>query len=280
MTRRLPEHLVDPISADYIAWCERENTPANTIKRRRAVLRSVGNAGVATREEIEAWWTTQRHLKDSSRANALAVLRSFYTWCQVWEHRVDNPTVRIKSPKADEGAPKPYSAAELHKILAGIAQHSDRYREPLRRAALLGAWGGLRIEETTTLDWSEIDPETRRARVTGKGRKTRVVKFSTKLIEELLPVPDGGGNVVTGRPRAWSVDHLGRLMNNAIRDAGVDGTYHRLRHRYGSVGYQRTKDPKALAEMMGHASVSTTLKFYAAAGSEAADNIADAVVDD
>lgn len=271
--------LEDPIAAAYIDWCERERVAANTIRRRRSVLRAVGNPGTATREEIEAWWASRATLpdgeprKDTTRANELACLRSFYKWAAVWEHRVDDPTVRLLPPKASRGAPKPFNRRELDLVLAQVTGEP-----PLRRAVLLGVWAGLRISEAARLEWPDIDVDSRRARVTGKGGKTRIVSFSARLIDELLP--DTGGNVVTGLARGWSSDTLGRKINAAIAAAGVDGTFHKLRHRYGSIAYQRTKDPKALADQMGHASVATTMTFYAAAADEAADAIADAVVDD
>lgn len=265
--------LNDPVSAAWISWCEKERVPENTTRRRRTVLRSVGNAGVATRDEIEEWWTTRRHLKDTSRANDLAVLRAFYTWCQIWEYRTDNPTVRLTPPRAPSGAPRPVNRRELDQVLAHVAEDL-----PMRRAVLLGVWAGLRVSEAASLDWTDIDTDNRRARVTGKGRKTRIVSFSSRLLDELLP--DTGGNVVTGRDRAWASGTLGKKVNAAIRAAGVDATFHKLRHRYGSVAYQRTKDPKALADQMGHASVATTMSFYAAAADEAGQAIADAVSDD
>lgn len=276
MTRTAVD-LVDPISAEYLAWCVAERVPENTIRRRRAVLRSVGNAGVATREEVEEWWTTRRHLKATTRANDLAILRIFYKWCAIWEHRPDNPTVRLRAPKSAGGAPKPITGAELARILEHVADQPQ-----LRRAVLLGAWAGLRISEAARLSWSDVDVDQRSALVLGKGGKTRRVSLSTRLLEELGAYAGAPlqGNVVTGGSTGWAPGTLGRKVNGAIAKAGVDGTYHKLRHRYGSVAYQRTKDPKALAEQMGHASVSTTMGFYAAAADEAGQLIADAVADD
>lgn len=276
---RLP--LTDPLAIKYLDWCEKERAPANTVRRRRTVLRSLGNAGTATREEVEAWWNGRRHLAATSRACDLACLRSFYTWCQVWEHREDNPTVRLKPPKAGTGAPEPTTRRELDALLRHLdvlAEAGNDDAPLIRRAVLLAAWAGLRREEAANLGWVHIDPETRRARVTGKGQKTRLVVFSEKLLTELGD--DHGGNVVTGDHRAWAADTLGRKVNAAMKAAGAAGTMHKLRHRYGSVAYQRTKDPKALATQMGHASVATTMEFYAAAADEAAAAIADAVVDD
>lgn len=265
--------LVDAAAAAYIDWSIRENVPENTIRRRRTVLRSVGNAGTATREEIEAWWRTRGHLMDSSRANDLAVLRAFMRWCQTWEHRIDDPTARIRMPKPPTGAPKPTNRREFDQILTHLADDP-----PLRRAVLLGAGAGLRVAEAAALEWPDIDVDTRTARAAGKGRKTRIVPFTAKLIDELLP--DHGGNVVTGRDRAWSAGYLGTKVNAAIRAAGVDCTFHKLRHRYGSLTYQRTKDPNAVAAALGHASVSTTMKFYAAVADDDLRAVGEAATED
>lgn len=272
--------LTDPTATAYIAWCEQERVPPNTIRRRRTVLRAVGNPGTATREELEEWWASRGILDtgkpraETSRANELAVLRSFYRWCQVWEHRTDDPTVRLTPPRPGDSVPKPTTRGELDRVLDYLREHDQ---PALRRAVLLGAWAGLRRAEAALLRWPDIDPETHHARVTGKGRKTRIVTFSTKLIDELLP--DTGGNVVTGTDRTWSPDTLGAKVNAAIKAAGVDGTFHKLRHRYGSIAYQRNKDPIALAKLMGHASAATTMKYYAAAADDAAQAIADSVID-
>lgn len=277
MTRHAAE-LSDPIAAEYIAWCIAENMPANTIRRRRAALRSVGNAGEASRAEIEAWWATRRHLKDSSRANDLAILRSFYRWCQIWEHRIDDPTLRLPSPKPEVGAPRPVTSRDLTRLRAHLESLPPGEGLPLLRAVLLAAGAGLRREEAARLHWSDVDPDTRQARIHGKGRKIRYVSLSAKLITQLSPITDG--NVVTGKDKGWAPDTLGRKVNAAMRAAGIDGTYHKLRHHYGSIGYQRMKDPRALADQMGHASVATTMKFYAAAADDAGRAIADAVAAD
>jgi integrase/recombinase XerD len=276
------QDLVDPIAAAYLAWCERERHPENTIRRRRTVLRAVGNPGTATREQIEAWWDNRLVLPnglpraDTTRANELAILRSFYTWCQIWEHRSDNPTVRLQSPRVGQGVPRPATRKEFDDVLAFL-ELLPTDGPALRRAVLLGTWAGLRISEAAALSWPDIDLDTRQARVVGKGRKTRLVTFSAKLLDELGPAH--AGNVVTGRAKGWATTTLGRKVNAAIHAAGPDITFHKLRHRYGSTAYQRTKDPKALANQMGHASVATTMSFYAAAADDAARAIADAVSD-
>jgi integrase len=269
--------LPDPLAQAFLSWCEHDRSEsAHTLRRRRAVLRSLIATGAhpstATVDQVEAWWLTRTHLEDGTRSNDLVLLRGFYRWASLFEHRLDDPTRRLQRPHAQQGAPKPVNGPDFQRILAGVADDA-----PARRAVLLCTWGGLRRAEAAGLDWPDIDPDTRVARVVGKGRKVRHVPFAQRLIDELLP--DNGGNVITGTDVRWTADWVGRRTNRAIRAAGVDATMHKLRHRYGSIAYQRTKDPKALAELMGHASVDTTMRFYAAAADDAALAIADAVTE-
>lgn len=277
MTRGHPE-LADPIALEYLAWCAQQGEPPNTIRRRRAVLRAVGSPGSITRDEMEAWWVSRSHLAKTSRGNELAILRTFYGWAEAFDRRIDNPTARLKRPRVSVGAPLPATTREFDRILAHLADLPKRGPQ-LRRAVLLGTWAGLRVSEAAGLGWSDIDVDLRRARVTGKGGKVRTVSLSRRLLDDLGDEHDG--NVVTGHATSWSGNTLGKYVNAEIHAAvGPHVTFHKLRHRYGSLGYQRTKDPKALAEQMGHASVDTTMRFYAAAADEAAQQIADAVAGD
>lgn len=259
----------DRLSNAWLAHLAADHAPANTVKARARVLRSVGNAGAATREEIEAWWVSRADLSPATRSNDLACLRSFYRWCVRWEHRADDPTLRLDAPKVPNGLPRPMSRSDLHRLL-------DRLPEDLRRAVCLGAYAGLRVSEAARLMWPDVDAEACRARIeNSKGGKSRLVALSPVLIDALLP--DTGANVVTGDERVYTAATLQRRVNRAIQSNGVDATFHALRHRYGTLAYQATGDLIAVGRQMGHSSPVTTA-VYAAASDEVADRIAAAVV--
>jgi integrase len=257
------------LHAQYISWCERQGVPPNTIARRLATFRSLGNPGTATREQVEAWWDSRADRAHATRANDLANLRTFYKWCQRWEHRADDPTLRLDAPKVPRGLPRPMSRADLHRLLAALTPD-------LRRAVALGAYAGLRVSEAAALHWADVDAETHVLRVhESKGGKSRVVRISPILVDELLP--DTGGNVVTGNADAYTAASLQRKVNRAIRAAGVDATFHQLRHRYGTVAYQATGDLIGVGKQMGHSSPVTTA-VYAQASDDIFERIAQAVV--
>ena len=255
-------------SDDWIAHLTQERRPANTVATARRVMRSLPNASDATREDVEAWWASRAHLSPATRSNDLAILRTFYAWCRRWEHRDDDPTARLDAPKVDKGLPRPLSRADLHRLLAVLP-------DDLRRAVALGAYAGLRVSEVAALHWHDVDLEARRARILhGKGGKSRLVALGAVLIDQILP--DTGGNVVTGTKQSMSAATLQRRINRAIHRAGIDATFHQLRHRYGTLAYQATRDLVAVGRQMGHSSPVTTV-IYAAASDDTADIIAEAV---
>lgn len=258
--------LADALSLAWLAHCETERLPVNTVARRRAVLTSVATAGTASREDIEAWWQTRTHLAPATRSNDLANLRSFYRWCVIWEHRDDDPTRRITAPKVPKGLPRPISRADLNLILRTVTPD-------LRRAVALGAYGGLRVSEAAALDWRDVDLETNRIRVLGKGGKTRLTGLPPLLLDAILPMVDG--NVVTAGGTPYTAASLQRRVNRAIQAAGVDATFHMLRHRFATVALSAA-NLLAVSRAMGHASPATTA-IYAATSDTDLDLIGEAV---
>lgn len=260
----------DRLSLAWLEWlrAERDVAPA-TVKARERALRSLGNAGTATREEVEEWWETRRHLSRATRNADLSHLRVFYAWCRTWDHRTDDPTARIRAPKMPKGLPRPVSRADFLRLL-------DQLEPNMRRAVCLGGWAGLRISETAVLDWSDVDEDAHRIRVEdSKGGKTRVVGAHAVLLDSLLP--NTGGNVVTAGGKPYSVDVLSRRVNRAIRRAGVDATYHQLRHRFATIALAETGNLLAVSRALGHSSPATTA-VYAELADTDLDRIAAAVV--
>lgn len=262
---------MDDLSQQHVDWLRRQNDRSpKTVESRVRVLSSLPNAGAATREEVEAWWESRAHLSTGTRAVDLSHLRGFYQWCQVFDHRADDPSIRIRAPRVQNRIPKKASRADVETLLG-----SDLAPD-LRRAFLLGCYAGLRVAEAAALDWADVDTDACTITVReGKGGKSRVVDVSPLLVD--LLGGRGTGNVVSGGPSAYTASRLQRRLNRAIKAAGLTITTHALRHRWGMVAYQATGDLLAVGEMMGHASVNTT-KIYAQASSDVKKKIASAVM--
>jgi integrase len=265
-TKSIP--LTDPLSLAWIQWCRNEGKPVTTTAARIRALRCLGNAGVATREDVEAWWLTRAHLGAATRHSDLAHLRSFYRWCKRWEYRDDDPTVRLDSPRVDSGLPRPMTREDLRKALDQL------YCPDIRRAVCLGAYAGLRISEAAALDWSDVDLENRQIRVIrSKGGKSRRIPMGPELLDALLP--NTGGNVVSGG-EAYSTSRLARRVREAFKALGVHATFHQLRHRYATIAYEASGDILTVSRLLGHANLNTT-QIYVRTRDDVAEAIARAV---
>lgn len=262
---------MDALSAEHIDWLTRQNDRAdNTIASRARVLRSIATAATATREEVEAWWESRSHLATGTRSVDLSHLRDFYRWCQAYDHRADDPTVRIRPPRVENAIHTKISNDELTELITALPAD-------LARAVRLGALAGFRVSESAALDWSDVDTSddvliVRRS----KGGKSRAVPVAPELIRLIGP-PLPSGNVVTHGGKIYGAQQLQRRLNRAMRAHGCDFTSHDLRHRWGIAAYRSVQDLLAVGEMMGHASVNTT-KIYASADSTAKRKIASAVM--
>jgi integrase len=261
---------MDGLSGQHLEWLERQNTKSrNTIASRARVLRSVGNAATATPEDLDAWWEARAHLARGTRAVDLAHLRAFYRWCALYDHRLDDPSRRLEAPHVGNRIPRRARAHELAQLL-------DALPDDLRRAALLGAYAGMRVSEAAALDWADVDGDENTITIRASKRDgSRVVDVSPMLVDMLgTPVT---GNVVTAGGEPYAAARLQRKLNRAIKATGLDLTTHSLRHRWGVAAYQASGDLLAVSEMMGHSSVNTT-KIYAAASSDVKKKIAAAVM--
>ncbi|GAB3988940.1 tyrosine-type recombinase/integrase [Nocardioides marmoraquaticus] len=246
----------------------------NSIRRYRTVLRSLAlehHPLTATTTDLEHWWAGRTQLSKASRANELAVLRSFYSWATRFDHRVDDPTRRLDFPKLERRVPRPIGQTQLDQLLGELTtDHLD-----LRRAFAIGAYAGLRVSEVAALDWTNFDLDARRIYVFGKGAKERVFGLSPVLLDKLLPVVRG--NVVTAGGRAYTADQLQRRINRFMDRAGIDNTFHDLRKRAATLAMARVPDPQAVAEAFGWANLQTA-QHYRVVGSQVLDDIAAAVV--
>lgn len=262
---------MDDLSAQHIEFLKRRRTKStNTIASRTRVLRSVASAATVTREELEVWWDLRAHLAPGTRAVDLAHLRAFYKWAAMYDHRVDDPSVRLEAPRVPNRIPKRVKRDELEQLLVAVPID-------LRRAVMLGVAAGLRISESAALDWDDVDDDEDLITVrASKGDKTRVVPVSPVLIDRIGPRVRG--NVLTAGGPQPSASGLQRRLNRAIKAAGLNITTHSLRHRFGMHAYQASDgDILAVAEMMGHESINTT-KIYAAAAGDVKRKIAAAVM--
>jgi integrase/recombinase XerC len=269
--------------ADFLRHLERErNASPNTIRAYGEDLRQFtdyleGALGRPTRPEdadhvlIRGFLAQlhQRGLKKSSSARKLAGLRTFFRYlCR--EGRLErNPARALLSPRLEKRIPAPLEEEQVQALLdvPGDDVASVRARAILE---LLYATG-TRCAELVGLDVGEVDLDARMIRVLGKGRKERIVLFGTRAREALrawLPVRAGL------RPKSDAVflnQRGGRLTDRSVRALvslrvkqvalARRCSPHTLRHSFATHLLSRGADLRAIQELLGHASLSTTQRY-------------------
>jgi integrase/recombinase XerC len=220
-------------------------------------------------------------LAPRSIAIALAAWRGLYRWWGQQGRVAANPVDGLRPPKAPKPLPKALSvqqavALAAHPGLAGEGPHAAALaaRDHAIGELLYGA--GLRIGEVLGLDvqgsataagW--IDPDEATAHVLGKGRKRRSVPVGTAAIAALRawltlrPTLAAAGEAalfVSQRGTRLSPNQLRLRLAQQAQQAGLPTKVHphMLRHSYASHLLQSSGDLRAVQELLGHASISTT----------------------
>ena len=214
---------------------------------------------------------TAEGLAESTLARKLASLRSFFRYLNREGLVRGNPAKVLPSPTLRERLPGAMSVDETFRLLDGAGLSG---KSPLRDQALLELLysSGLRVSELTGLDLGSLDLPGGVVRVAGKGRKERVVPFGSKAalalsryINEERRGPAGADdplflNLRGGRLTSRSVH---RLLAALCRRQGWTKAIspHQLRHSFATHLLGGGADLRAIQEMLGHKSLSTTQRY-------------------
>ncbi len=208
-----------------------------------------------------------RGLDGRSLARMLSAWRGFYGYLARDHGCRHNPCVGIRAPKSAKRLPHALSPDEARQLVEIDAD------DPLamRDKAILELFysSGLRLAELTGLAPADINFADATVRVTGKGGKTRIVPVGSHAVKALRawlderaairPI-DGDALFVTlqGRrlgPRAIQT----RVQQRALKQGVAARVHpHMLRHSFASHVLQSSSDLRAVQEMLGHSSISTT----------------------
>lgn len=240
-------------------------------------------------------WLYDRRLQKASVARKLAALRSFFKFCVRERIVKQNPARLVSTPKLPKRVPPILTPEEMSNFLDGLlkgttsskrARRSGEPRSqrdikliPKRDRAILELLyaSGLRVSELVGLDLGAIDKPGQMLRVLGKGRKERVVPYGAKAqtaLEAYWPVRADILNHPFKKPayEAVFVNHLGgRLGTRAVRtmvkkyarlaNVNWDLHPHSLRHAFASHLLADGADLRAIQELLGHVSLSTTQRY-------------------
>ncbi len=214
-------------------------------------------------------------LGGKSLARMLSAWRCFFNYLARDHGFSHNPCVSLRAPKSPRTLPQTLSPDAAAQLLdarsAGSAAGNDAQAPfALRDKAIfeLGYSSGLRLSELTSLNLTDLLGDGT-VRVTGKGSKTRIVPvgaFAQRALDEwiasraLLARPEQLAlfiNARGGRLSGRAIQY--RIKQWAVKQGVASNVHpHMLRHSFASHVLQSSGDLRAVQEMLGHASISTT----------------------
>jgi integrase/recombinase XerC len=261
--------------------------PGETTMRLRQIDHRV------IREYISSLY--DRKLEKASVARKLAALRTFFKFCVREEWIKTNPGKLVSTPKLAKRIPRVRTAEEMNGFLNTLTGNAVKQRPGKRGQTALAKQeeklivkrdrailellyaSGLRVSELVGLQIGNVDRAGQMLRVLGKGNKERIVPFGRKAQEALegyWPVRDEllqGASVKIDPQAVFLNCRGGRITTQAVRvmvkryarlaDANWDLHPHALRHAFATHLLADGADLRAIQELLGHVSLSTTQRY-------------------
>ena len=213
-------------------------------------------------------------LSGRTLALTLSAWRGLYRWLARQRGFAANPVQSVRAPKSPRHLPKALSVEQAQQLLDGLpAGAAAATPEDLRDRAMFELLysSGLRLAELIALDADDgrLDLKQAEVTVTGKGGKTRTVPVGGRARDALrewlkaralLATPLEGALFVGARGRRIAPGTVQARLRSWAKRQGLGASVHphMLRHSFASHVLQSSQDLRAVQEMLGHASISTT----------------------
>jgi len=209
-------------------------------------------------------------LSGRTLALMLSAWRGLYHWLARQHGFAANPVQGVRAPKSPRNLPKALSVEQTQQLLdAPVSQAPEGLRDRAMFELLYSS--GLRLGELVALDTDDGRLDLRQAEVTvtGKGAKTRTVPVGARAREALRDWLKARALLARPGERALFVGARGKRIAPGMVQArlrawakqqglGARVHPHMLRHSFASHVLQSSQDLRAVQEMLGHASISTT----------------------
>jgi integrase/recombinase XerD len=204
----------------------------------------------------------------SSVARIVVAVRGFHRFLAREGLAEDDVAAAIATPRSSRALPKALSVEDVERLLlAPVGEGPLPRRDRALLELLYGA--GLRITETTSLDLDDLDPVERLLRVRGKGDKERIVPYGQLAAEALDAWLVGGRAALRPRDPAVFLNARGgrltrqgawKIISAHAERVGLATAVspHTLRHSFATHLLDGGADVRAVQELLGHASVTTT----------------------
>lgn len=207
----------------------------------------------------------------TSQARIISGIRSFYDYCVAENIVTNDPTLLLEAPKTRRKLPDTLSVDEVEKIISSIDLSTP---EGIRNKAIFETLYscGLRVSELVNLRISQFYPDLGFVRVTGKGDKERLIPIGNTAIKHIkiyLKTVRNKVNITGGQEDMMFLNRRGTrlsrvmiflVLKDLVKKAGITKIIspHTLRHSFATHLVEGGADLRAVQEMLGHESITTT----------------------
>jgi integrase/recombinase XerC len=210
-------------------------------------------------------------VKKSSIARKLSAVRSFYRYLNKKGFITGNPARLVATPRREKRLPVVLTADDALRLLSVPGRQNDDNTALRDRAVLETLYStGIRAAELVGMNRDDINRDDRLIRIRGKGRKERIVPIGRTALGSLdayvAKKKEGAENpaVFTGRAgNRLTVRTVQRILENSRKKLGLaqKASPHTLRHSFATHLLEAGADLRAIQELLGHASLSTTQRY-------------------
>lgn len=274
----------EPYKKGFKAWLQLEKSLAdNSVE---AYLRDIdkltdflqatkkmATPGELKLQDLEKFvqWIAELGMTVASQSRIISGLRSFYSYCTMEQIAVENPTILLEAPKQKRLLPDTLGFEEIESIIAQIDMSKP---EGGRNKAILETLYscGLRVSELVNLRISCLFLDVGFIRVIGKGDKERLVPIGSEAIKYINIYRNDIRVHINIKPGQEDFLFLNRrgskltrvmifiMLKELVKKAGITKSIspHSFRHSFATHLVEGGADLRAVQEMLGHESITTT----------------------
>ncbi len=226
-----------------------------------------------TSEDLKLFleWLNTTGMSATSQARIVSGIKAFYRYLLLEDYVKDNPASLIEAPRTSKKLPPVLTVNEIDTMISAIDLSTPLgHRNKAIVETMYGC--GLRVTELCQLRLSNIYFDKSFVRIIGKGNKERLIPINPSALKSIRHYVDGTrrhisiavearDNVfVTTRGKPISRIMIFNIIKKTVSDAGITKNIspHSLRHSFATHLIEGGADLRAIQEMLGHASITTT----------------------
>ncbi len=216
-------------------------------------------------------WANKLGMNSTTQARVISGIKAFYKYLIIEDIIKANPTELLEAPKTGRKLPDTLSIDEINQLINAIDLSTPEGER--NKAILETLYGcGLRVSELTNLKISNLFFKSGFVKITGKGNKERLIPIGTIAMKQIniylenirihLKIKKGNEDIVFLNRRGAKLSRvmIFTIIKNLVEKIGMKKNIspHTFRHSFATHLIEGGANLRAIQEMLGHESISTT----------------------